>query len=129
MMVGYKNSPAEPISLAELEREYCRVTQQSYPIPEMEFARSWMLFRVRPHLLRPAQVTVSRPQYRANPFFFFDVLSFPACGYRSGDYGATCDTPSEFGTGASIRRQDCPDGRAGAAGLGGRRTRTATTTQ
>lgn len=71
MMVGYKNSPAEPISLAELEREYCRVTQQSYPIPEMEFARSWMLFRVRPHLLRPAQVTVSRPQYRANPFFFF----------------------------------------------------------
>jgi hypothetical protein len=51
MMVGFKNSPGtEPISLAELEREYCRVTQQPFPIAEMEFARSWMLFRVRHHL-------------------------------------------------------------------------------
>jgi aminoglycoside phosphotransferase (APT) family kinase protein len=47
IMVGFKNSPEmEPISLAELEREYCRVTQQPYPIIEMGFARSWMLFRV-----------------------------------------------------------------------------------
>jgi hypothetical protein len=54
MMVGFKNSPTEPISLAELEREYCRVVQQSYPIAEMEFARSWMLFRVRHYLrIRP----------------------------------------------------------------------------
>ena len=57
-MVGYKNSPGtEPISLAELECEYCRVTQQPYPIIEMGFARSWMLFRVRHHLLRTSVVT------------------------------------------------------------------------
>ncbi|KAI9452375.1 APH-domain-containing protein [Lactarius psammicola] len=44
--VGFKNRPgAEPISLAELEREYCRVTRQPYPIIEMGFARSWMLTR------------------------------------------------------------------------------------
>ncbi|KAL7280633.1 kinase-like protein [Trametes coccinea BRFM310] len=34
-----------PISLVELEREYCLVTRQPYPMPEMVFARSWMLFR------------------------------------------------------------------------------------
>ncbi|KAH9165026.1 protein kinase subdomain-containing protein PKL/CAK/ACAD [Lactarius sanguifluus] len=44
--VGYKNRPStEPISLAELEREYCRVTRQPYPITEIVFARSWMLIR------------------------------------------------------------------------------------
>lgn len=48
-MVGFKNSPStEPISLAELEREYCRATQQPYPITEMTFAQSWMLLRVCP---------------------------------------------------------------------------------
>ncbi|KAH9985466.1 kinase-like protein [Russula vinacea] len=46
-MVGFKNSPStEPISLAELEREYCRATQQPYPITEMTFAQSWMLLRL-----------------------------------------------------------------------------------
>ncbi|KAI9441903.1 kinase-like domain-containing protein [Lactarius indigo] len=46
-LVGYKNRPgAEPISLAELEREYCLVTRQPYPITEMGFARSWMLIRL-----------------------------------------------------------------------------------
>jgi len=46
-MVGFKNSPStQPISLAELEREYCRAMQQPYPITEMVFARSWMLLRL-----------------------------------------------------------------------------------
>ncbi|KAH9009900.1 kinase-like domain-containing protein [Lactarius pseudohatsudake] len=46
-LVGYKNRPStEPISLAELEREYCRVTRQPYPITEIVFARSWMLIRL-----------------------------------------------------------------------------------
>lgn len=45
-MVGFKNVQAVPISLEELEREYCRLTTQPYPITEMVFARSWMLFRV-----------------------------------------------------------------------------------
>ena len=37
----------QPISLEELEREYCALMKQPYPITEMVFARSWMLFRVR----------------------------------------------------------------------------------
>jgi len=46
-MVGFKNSPStEPISLAELEREYCRATRQPYPITQMTFAHSWMLLRL-----------------------------------------------------------------------------------
>ncbi|THH08037.1 hypothetical protein EW145_g2974 [Phellinidium pouzarii] len=34
-----------PAPLEDLEREYCRKTNQPYPITEMLFARSWMLFR------------------------------------------------------------------------------------
>ncbi|KAI0741115.1 APH-domain-containing protein [Earliella scabrosa] len=46
LSAAFKNNDAEaPIGLEELEREYCRVTKQPYPIPEMVFARSWMLFR------------------------------------------------------------------------------------
>jgi len=46
-LVGYRNCPAgaEPITLAELEREYCRIVRQPYPITEMGFARSWNLLR------------------------------------------------------------------------------------
>ena len=47
LSAAFKNNVAQaPIALEEIEREYCRVTQQPYPIPEMVFARSWMLFRV-----------------------------------------------------------------------------------
>jgi len=35
-----------PIPLEDLEREYCKLTNQPYPIREMVFVRSWMLFRV-----------------------------------------------------------------------------------
>ncbi|KAI0050802.1 protein kinase subdomain-containing protein PKL/CAK/ACAD [Auriscalpium vulgare] len=43
---GYKNHPEDaPARLEDLEREYCRVMKLSYPIREMVFARSWMLFR------------------------------------------------------------------------------------
>ncbi|KAI0827964.1 kinase-like protein [Trametes gibbosa] len=46
LAVAFKNNTAEaPIALDALEREYCRVTHQPYPIPEMVFARSWILFR------------------------------------------------------------------------------------
>lgn len=34
-----------PISLADLEKEYCRLIGQPYPIREMVFTRSWILFR------------------------------------------------------------------------------------
>lgn len=46
LMRGFKNAPA-PIAYADLEREYCHLTRQPHPIPEMTFANSWMLFRVR----------------------------------------------------------------------------------
>lgn len=46
LMIGFKNTGGAPASLEELEREYCRLTRQPYPIFEMVFARSWMLFRV-----------------------------------------------------------------------------------
>ncbi|EKM53394.1 uncharacterized protein PHACADRAFT_259746 [Phanerochaete carnosa HHB-10118-sp] len=46
VLTGFKNSSDAPANLEELEREYCRLTKQPYPIPEMVFARSWMLFRL-----------------------------------------------------------------------------------
>jgi len=46
-MTGFKNTTVDvPIPLEDLEKEYCRLTSQPYPIPEMVFVRSWMLFRV-----------------------------------------------------------------------------------
>ncbi|ETW74830.1 hypothetical protein HETIRDRAFT_442731 [Heterobasidion irregulare TC 32-1] len=47
LMRGFKNTTKDvPIALEELEREYCRLTNQPYPIIEMLFVRSWMLFRL-----------------------------------------------------------------------------------
>ncbi|KAF5321265.1 hypothetical protein D9619_001667 [Psilocybe cf. subviscida] len=46
-MVGFKNSKDKGITPLEiLEREYCRLMSQPYPITEMVFVRSWMLFRL-----------------------------------------------------------------------------------
>jgi len=45
-MLGFKNAAEVPIQLEDLEREYCRLTNQPYPINEMVFVRSWMLFRL-----------------------------------------------------------------------------------
>lgn len=45
-ITSFKNEAEDaPIALEELEREYCRLTNQACPIKEMGFARSWMLFR------------------------------------------------------------------------------------
>lgn len=44
--LGFKNTNDAPCELEVLEREYCKLTEQPYPIPEMVFAKSWMLFRV-----------------------------------------------------------------------------------
>ncbi|KAJ8520188.1 hypothetical protein ONZ45_g2948 [Pleurotus djamor] len=40
------NKEAEPIALEDIEREYCRLSNLVYPIPDMPFVRSWMLFRL-----------------------------------------------------------------------------------
>lgn len=46
VIIGFKNSPEQPADLTELEREYCRLMRQPYPLPGLVFARSWMLFRL-----------------------------------------------------------------------------------
>jgi len=60
---GFRNATADvPIPLEDLEREYCHLTKQAYPIPEMVYVHSWMFFRVKSnwklylysHLLTPS---------------------------------------------------------------------------
>ncbi|THH18532.1 hypothetical protein EW146_g2467 [Bondarzewia mesenterica] len=47
LLRGFKNTTKDvPIPLEDLEREYCHLTNQPYPIKEMVFVRSWMLFRL-----------------------------------------------------------------------------------
>jgi hypothetical protein len=48
---GFRGSPPDTVPLTDEEvlREYCRVTKIPYPIEEMTFVRSWMIFRVRKH--------------------------------------------------------------------------------
>jgi len=44
---GFRNVNADvPIPLEDLEREYCHLTKQAYPISEMVYVRSWMFFRL-----------------------------------------------------------------------------------
>ena len=43
--MGFKNTDTAPCELEPLLQEYCKLTNQPYPIPEMVFANSWMLFR------------------------------------------------------------------------------------
>ncbi|KAJ7287119.1 kinase-like domain-containing protein [Mycena rebaudengoi] len=46
LMAGFKGQPDKaPIPLADLEREYCRLMNQAYPIKEMVFVHSWSFFR------------------------------------------------------------------------------------
>ncbi|KAF8161334.1 kinase-like domain-containing protein [Crassisporium funariophilum] len=46
-MRGFRNTTVDvPIPLEDLEREYCKLTNQPYPLPEMTFVRSWMFFRL-----------------------------------------------------------------------------------
>jgi hypothetical protein len=48
---GFRNGTVDvPIPLEDLEREYCHLTKQAYPIPEMVYVRSWMFFRVKANL-------------------------------------------------------------------------------
>jgi hypothetical protein len=37
-----------PVTLEDLQREYCKVSRLSYPLEGATYATSWMLFRVRP---------------------------------------------------------------------------------
>ena len=46
---GVKGMPYDqlPVTLEDLQREYCKVSGLSYPIEGADYATSWMLFRVR----------------------------------------------------------------------------------
>ncbi|KAF8549965.1 APH-domain-containing protein [Imleria badia] len=47
LLKAFKNTTKDvPIPLEDLEREYCHLINQAYPIEEMVFVRSWMLFRL-----------------------------------------------------------------------------------
>ncbi|KAG6382025.1 kinase-like domain-containing protein [Boletus reticuloceps] len=47
LLKSFKNTAKDvPIPLEDLEREYCRLINQPYPIEGMVFVRSWMLFRL-----------------------------------------------------------------------------------
>ncbi|KAG8808940.1 hypothetical protein FRC17_003690 [Serendipita sp. 399] len=43
---GLKNAPDAPIKLEDIRREYCRLTNQSYPLQGATFTSSWMIFRL-----------------------------------------------------------------------------------
>lgn len=54
LMKGFKNTTKDvPIELEALEQEYCLLTKQPYPIKEMVFVRSWMIFRVSKQYILP----------------------------------------------------------------------------
>lgn len=46
---GVKGIPYDqlPVTLEDLQREYCKVSRLSYPIEGAAYATSWMLFRAR----------------------------------------------------------------------------------
>jgi len=47
-LMSFKNEPEVPITLEEMDRTYCQLMKLEYPLTEMLFIRSWMLFRVSP---------------------------------------------------------------------------------
>ncbi|TFY81719.1 hypothetical protein EWM64_g2294 [Hericium alpestre] len=47
LLRGFKNTTEDvPISFASLEREYCQRMNLPYPLDDLKFVRSWMLFRL-----------------------------------------------------------------------------------
>lgn len=106
-MRGFKNSPDVPISLAEMEKEYCRLTQQPYPIKEMVFARSWMLFRVC------ISGCLGLFQY------IYSLLA--VINHFAGCSGPICKTTGEFREGRLERRHVSSHWSPGAKDTGGGR--------
>ncbi|KAM5542991.1 hypothetical protein V8D89_003375 [Ganoderma adspersum] len=77
---AFKNNAKEaPISREELEQEYCRVTSQPYPIPEMVFAQSWMLFRTAV-IMQGIAARYARRQASSERAFMY-VVGFPYMGH------------------------------------------------
>jgi aminoglycoside phosphotransferase (APT) family kinase protein len=76
---GFKGATKDvPIPLEDLEREYCRLTNQEYPIKEMTFARSWMLFRLSV-ISQGVAARYARRQ-ASSEIAFIQVKVFPVIG-------------------------------------------------
>ncbi|KAJ7099543.1 protein kinase subdomain-containing protein PKL/CAK/ACAD [Mycena belliarum] len=79
---GFKGEAgAEPAPLEVLEREYCRLTNQPYPIVDMPFVRSWMLFRLAV-ISQGIAARVARRQ-ASSEHAFIHVKGFPLIGRLS----------------------------------------------
>ncbi|KAF8178677.1 kinase-like domain-containing protein [Mycena galopus ATCC 62051] len=79
MSRGFKGAPErQPIALEELEREYCRLTNQPYPIKEMVFVHSWMFFRGA-IILQGIAARVARKQASSEGAFVY-ANAFPFYG-------------------------------------------------
>ncbi|KAF7351091.1 APH domain-containing protein [Mycena sanguinolenta] len=79
MSGSFKGAPErQPIALEDLEREYCRLTKQPYPILEMVFARSWMLFRLAV-ICQGIAARVARKQ-ASSERAFIHARAFPLIG-------------------------------------------------
>jgi len=84
LLKAFKNTTKDmPIPLEDLEREYCCLTNQAYPIEEMVFVRSWMLLRVSSIIQ-----------------FLHTIVynNFPVGDHLARNCSQVCQTPSRFGT-------------------------------
>ncbi|KAJ7336096.1 kinase-like domain-containing protein [Mycena albidolilacea] len=80
LMGGYfKDMPEkQPIPLEDLEREYCRLTNQPYPIKDIVFVRSFMLFRGGV-ILQGIAARVARKQASSERAYIY-AQAFPLYG-------------------------------------------------
>ncbi|KAJ7072786.1 kinase-like domain-containing protein [Mycena amicta] len=85
LMRGFKDAPPEEVhaSLADLEREYCRLTKQPYPIKDMLFVRSWMIFRLAV-ISQGIAARVARKQ-ASSEHAFIHTKGFPIIGKLAVD--------------------------------------------
>ncbi|KAF7315041.1 Acyl-CoA dehydrogenase family member 11 [Mycena indigotica] len=77
---GFKGAPEKDlaVSLPDLEREYCRLMKLPYPIKEMIFVRSWMIFRLAV-ISQGIAARVARKQ-ASSERAFIHVKGFPIIG-------------------------------------------------
>lgn len=79
LFTGFKGANKDvPIPREDLEREYCRLANQEYPIKEMPFARSWMLFRLSV-ISQGVAARYARRQ-ASSELAFIQVKAFPVVG-------------------------------------------------
>ncbi|KAF8520271.1 kinase-like protein [Hysterangium stoloniferum] len=80
---GFKGLPSVAISSEELEREYCRITNQPFPIKEMVFVRSWMLFRLA--IISQGIAARYARRQASSERAFMSMTTFPKIGLLARD--------------------------------------------